>query len=140
MTAAKQPPPSAEDHWFTHDPREPLPPHELIISEARAVEEALARLGPGASDEAVRQELERLGVRVDVARIAHIRGEMHRGAGPARGARPSDLVRTEGETVPPPGAPAPGGGSGTEAARLDRPARPSDLVKTEGETVPPPRP
>lgn len=134
MTAANDRLPSPEDEWFTHDPNEPEPPHERVISEARAVQEALARLGRTASDEAVQRDLERVGVRVGLARIAEVRAEMH-AAGQA--VPPSEMVRTEGETVPPPGA-RPAAASGGPA-RV-RTARPSDLVKTEGEPVPPPQP
>jgi hypothetical protein len=72
-----------------------VPCHEQILSETRAVKEALARLGPGATARAVQQDLERRGVKVSVALIEQVQA----GVPPPR---PSDLVLTEGETLPPP--------------------------------------
>jgi hypothetical protein len=72
-----------------------LPPYARMVSEARAVEEALACLGRSASAEDVQRELERAGIRIrlnDVRRILACL-DPHRAA---------DLVRTEGEAVPPP--------------------------------------
>jgi hypothetical protein len=76
-------------------PDDMAPPYARMLSEARAVEEALACLGRGASADDVRRELERTGIRIrldDVRRIL-VRLEPRRTA---------DLVRTEGEAVPPP--------------------------------------
>jgi hypothetical protein len=140
MPAANEPIPRPEDEWFTRDPDEAIAPHERTISEARAVQEALARLGPSATDEALRRDLERVGVRLSPEWLAEIRAEMHpAGRAGAPAASPSDLVRTEGDTVPPPSTRQTGTTTAPVPARQESPPRPSDLVKTEGETVPPPR-
>ncbi len=136
MTAAKGPIPGPEAEWYTHSSCQPPAPHELMVSEARAVEEALARLGPGTDDEALQRDLERLGIRVELPRIAAIRAAFHQAG---RAGTPSDLVRTEGERAPPPGPAATSDSAAPAPGQGERAARPSDLVKTEGETVPPPR-
>jgi hypothetical protein len=87
-----------EREWFSR--REDNPPvHELIASQARSVEEAMARLGPGASAEAVHRELDGRGLHVSLDDVRRVMA----GFVP-HPAAPADLVRTEGEPVPPPRA------------------------------------
>jgi len=91
-------PPAPEQEWFAHRD-ESRPAHERVVGEARAVGEALARLGPGASAEDVRRDLQRLGLRFSLDDINRARASLGAAGGAAA---PADLVRTEGEGVPPP--------------------------------------
>jgi hypothetical protein len=75
-----------------------LPCHEQIISESRAVQEALARLGPGATAADVQRLLAQEGMKFSVACIERVLADEAGRDTP----RPSDLVLTEGEQVPPP--------------------------------------
>jgi hypothetical protein len=65
-----------EDHWFSQGPDATEPSHEQIISATRAVEEALARLGPRATSAQVQQNLKEMGLDVSLALIDRIRGEI----------------------------------------------------------------
>ena len=72
------PGPAPHEHWRVDDPAV-APPHAEIISPARAVEEALATLGCGASDEEVCRHLrEREGMDIGLEMIARVREELAR--------------------------------------------------------------
>jgi hypothetical protein len=109
MTESNAAPPTPEQESFVRGD-EPASLHEHIVSEVRAIQEALLRLGRDASADDVRRDLERFGVRVSREDVERVRAccDPHRGA-PIGGsvpapANPADLVRTEAERVPPPRA------------------------------------
>jgi hypothetical protein len=126
----REDPALAEEQWFAHAD-ESCPPHEVLVSEARAIQEALTRLGLDASPADVQRDLERVGVRVSRERIRQVQESSH----PPRAvpAPAGQLVLTEAERVPPPQGPAPAGPAAAPSA-----ADPADLVRTEAERVPPP--
>src|SRR5437870_7516311 len=101
--------PSSESHWYTPESESTQPPHELTISTARAVQEAVCLLGRDATPEQVREHLGRMGIDVSVDFIEQVKSQMkqpcegrHKETGLAElAANASELVKTEAEPVPP---------------------------------------
>lgn len=96
---AKAPPPAPERSARAD---ECLAPYEHMLSEARAIQEALVRLGPGASAAEVQRDLERFGVRVRLEDVERIKACTFAPPAIPAPTDPAELVRTEGERVPPP--------------------------------------
>ena len=66
-----EPDPTPECHWYPSDV-EHQPPHDILLSLQRLVQEARGRLGPGADPDAVLTDLKARGLdvsRSDVARV-----------------------------------------------------------------------
>jgi hypothetical protein len=83
-------------------------PWEHMLSEARAIQESLVRLGPGATPEEVRGDLARFGIRVSVDDVKRVIACTTAPRAVPAPTDPAKLVRTEGDSVPPPrGGPTP---------------------------------
>lgn len=80
MDRWNEPRPCLGSHWYTCHTADELPVYEQVISEARAIEESLARLGRRAQPADIQKDLERLGLDIPLAAIVRVKAELeHRG-------------------------------------------------------------
>jgi len=77
MSTDDRPDTTPESQWYTIQPGDPAPPHELMISPARAVEEVIASLGNNATAEQVQSCLLKRGIQLDPETIHRVLAECH---------------------------------------------------------------
>jgi len=76
MESSDDPRPCVSSHWYTCHTADELPVYEQVISEARAIEESLARLGRQATPPDIQEDLKRLGLEIPLATIMRVTAEL----------------------------------------------------------------